>query len=275
MKTKRFLGIAILSLLIVFSCGSKPKSLENESSEVEDVVTAPNEEEVMEYEEAEDFPLPSKPMSLPVNIKDYVKLEEIQENEVPPEKIENEIPTKENKPFNPDDFYEARVKVKKTIYTHRTGDMVVWIGAKEFKKAVSKEYVCDSLPIPKDKRQYVKITPVAPEFEVDPKSSKCLTLDPTGTSATFTLKPLKGTHGKVDVSAEIELYETCDCTGSVLQKNSESYEISVNISVVGLLYMMWDILWDNFIAFFGTLVALIFAIIIFIIRKKSGIDKKE
>ena len=177
-------------------------------------------------------------------------------------------------PINLNDFFIAKLTVVEKIYTHRTGNMEVWIGAKEFDETTPDGYKSNSMNIPSNKGQYVRITPIAHQFEVTPLSSPCLKLDPTGISEKFTLKPLKGTHGKVDVSARVELFYCEDCSKSYYEKVTKDYTISVKISIISLLYQLWDIIWDNFIAFFSTLCALVFGIIIFKIRKKSGMEKE-
>ena len=249
MKTKFLLSIAAFCTLFVFSCGPTPDVNGAFQDDIYTEDEAIDSNEYAEYEEG-----------APNEDGSQITFQKIVSNEHP-------------KPLNPEN-YEARLKVKETIYAHRSGDMEVWIGHHKYKKAVNEGYKYDSILIPSNRGEYVLITPVAPEFTVVPEISKCLKLDSTGISEKFILTPKKGTHGKVDVSAKIELFENCNCTGTSIQKTSDTYTVTVKISIVSLLYQMWDIIWDNFIAFFGTLVALLFTIIIIKIRKKSGVDNK-
>jgi len=278
MKTKKlFLSIATLSLLFVCSCRVNAPKAGYPETEVWIETIERSEELLGEFTltEPKEFDVEEEGVEM-ADIPDEEGL--IGNSNVKSQPYESNgknIESKENPDyFNPDEFYEARLKVKDTIYADRNGEMVVWIGAKNFKPSTSKGYVYDSILIHSNRGQYVKITPIAPDFETTPEWS-CAKMDPTGISEKFILKPKKGTYGKVNVSARIELFECEDCTGTPIPKTTETLTVSIEkVPIINMIYKLLDILWDHFEIFFGTLVALLFSIIIFKIKKKTGFDGK-
>ena len=118
--------------------------------------------------------------------------------------------------------------------------------------------------------QSAKVTPFAPGIDVAPKSIACEQVVPSGTEDLFTLTP---THsGTFRVGAAILLYDSPDCTGTPVPKSATAIFVHVSVSTIGVakggLLQLWKPLWSNFLTFWGTLVAIAFALILFLLRKK-------
>jgi len=171
--------------------------------------------------------------------------------------------------------YEVNLDVTKKIDANKTGELKVWIGLDKYEFFVEEEMVRDSTTIIANIRQYIKITPIAPEFDISPKETGCIKIDTTGVSETFILTPKKGTYGKVKVSAKIELYECVDCSGTPIPKTTKTLTVSVVVSITSLLGQLFDEFWKQFLIFFGSFVALLFSIILYRMRKKAGITEKD
>jgi hypothetical protein len=78
--------------------------------------------------------------------------------------------------------------------------------------------------------------------------------------------------GTFNVGASVLLYETDTCTGAPVPKSAADLEVKVKVNPQGLLkyylLQLWDVLWKGVLDFWGWLVATIFGLFIFLIRKK-------
>ncbi|MFA6402499.1 MAG: hypothetical protein WCX31_12895 [Salinivirgaceae bacterium] len=176
------------------------------------------------------------------------------------------------------DDYKVVLAVDENLALNQKGEMRVWIGANEIEPSFSQGMAKDATTIPSGIGQYAKITPYAPDFEVSPAEMKCIRIDPSGSDVRFSIKPTK--KGSLKVSANIELYSTADCSGPMVPKTAATLSVNVNVDVwqviADKLKEMGTVFWDKFISFWGALIALIFAVFLFIIRrklkKKTGFD---
>jgi len=179
------------------------------------------------------------------------------------------------------DDYKVILAVDENLKMNETGELRVWIGAKDVNAKFPKGVVQDVTTIPASIGQYAKITPYAPDFEVAPSEIKCIRIDPSGSDVRFSLKPKKS--GTFKVSANIELYNSVDCTGTFVPKTAATLSVIVKVDkkqlLVSKLQEMGTIVWNNFISFWSALIALIFAVLLFLIRRKlkrkTGFDDKK
>lgn len=179
------------------------------------------------------------------------------------------------------DDYIVEIAADKNIKMGETGELRVWIGANEFKRLFNPNMVQDETSIPGSIGQYARITPYAPDFEVNPSEIKCIIIHPSGSEVRFSLTPKK--TGELKVSANIELFYSEDCTGASVPKTAKTLSVFVKTdkkSVVKKgLKEIGVVFWDKFLSFWGVLVALLFAFLLFIIRRKlkrrTGFDEKK
>lgn len=115
-----------------------------------------------------------------------------------------------------------------------------------------------------------KVTPYTLGIDVDPKESVCEKIVPSGSEVRFTLTPIKS--GTFTVGADVALYDSADCSGAPVPKSAKSVAVNVSVNktnvIKGGLQQLWKSTWNQFLTFWGTLVGIIFALILFLIRKK-------
>ncbi len=85
------------------------------------------------------------------------------------------------------------------------------------------------------------------------------------------------------MSALVELFEGDACQGTPVPKSAETLSISVRVDTAHVVRDKADdllsVLWDKFLNFWGAFVALLFAVLLFVIRRKltakTGFKEKE
>ena len=170
-----------------------------------------------------------------------------------------------------DDKYRVILSVDSLINKNESGELHVWIGAPETEISFSAGTTQDETSIPQSIGKYAKITPIAPDFEIEnPNTDKCYKLDPSGSEIIFIIRPKES--GKYKVSAQIEIFETNDCSGASIPKAVKKLTVEVKVNtkkeIEKKVNSLWEILWDKFLSFWGALLALIFSALLFIIRRK-------
>jgi hypothetical protein len=149
------------------------------------------------------------------------------------------------------------------------GQLEVWISDPSFSAGFTEDMATAEKTIAA-LAPFARVTPEAPDFEVNPKQSICIKIDPTGSKVHFDITP-KHT-GTFNVGASVLLYETNDCTGAPVPKSAADLEVEVKVNPQGwlkyYLLQLWDVLWEGVLNFWGWLVATIFALLGFLIRKK-------
>ena len=176
--------------------------------------------------------------------------------------------------------YKVILATDEKVYLNETCELKIWIGAEEVKVTFSDGMITDQSTIPASIGQYAKITPYAPGFEVSPIEMKCIKVDPSGSEVRFTLKPKES--GNLKVSANIDLYNNAECSGPPIPKTSKTLMVNVEIDrnyvVNNGMKEMATVVWDKFLIFWGVLIALVFAALLFVIRrfvkKKTGYEDK-
>ncbi|MDN3665302.1 hypothetical protein ACFFU1_03600 [Algibacter miyuki] len=169
------------------------------------------------------------------------------------------------------DKYRVHLSVDSIIHLNEIGILRVWLGDTSIRPERMVGMVEDETMFPKSVGKYAKITPVAPDFEVlNPMPAKCHKIDASGSEVRFSIKPKS--KGVYRVSANIELFETSDCSGTSTPKTAKTLSVNVNVDrkndFLKKLDELLNIVWDNFVKFWGALVALLFAVLLFFIRRK-------
>lgn len=148
------------------------------------------------------------------------------------------------------------------------GEMRVWIGTPHFRPATAEGMRSGETIIPA-LSDTAKITPFTPGIEVVPKESICEKIDPTGSEVRFQLKPL--TKGTFRVGADVALYASNDCSGRPIPKTTSTVEVEVAVDVIAKIEQHGDEVagetWKAFLAFWGKVVALLFALLLFLLRR--------
>lgn len=176
------------------------------------------------------------------------------------------------------DNFSILLFVNSKIYLSETCELTVHIGPDTQNFSVPEGMNTDKITYPARIGQYAKVTPTAPGFEITPKEMKCILIDPSGSDVRFILKPQKS--GTLKVSANVELYNNADCAGPPVPKTTKTLTVLVDINKKEVFYgginTMLAVVWDKFLSFWTLLIALVFSVMFFLVRKvikkKTGYD---
>lgn len=151
----------------------------------------------------------------------------------------------------------------------KPGEMRVWIGDPQFKPVTAAGMRSGETAIPA-LGDTAKVTPFAPGIEVEPKESVCERIDPSGSEVRFQLNPVE--KGVFKVGADVALYASPDCSGAPIPKTAATVQVEVAVDVpvvieTGLGQLLNE-LWEGFLKFWGEVVALFFALLLFLLRKR-------
>ena len=200
MRIKLFVSISTL-LLVVFlcSCGSPAQDLEVPDVDSIEVIV------VDSIPEPEIF---STDSTASTEVISEETIESTTENSRSESKTNSDS---KRKPATPDtkpielteevskpdlDDYEFVLSVTEVIAANKTGAMTVWIGNPKYKPTTGDGIISESTIMPADIGQFAKITPLAPDFDVEPQKSGCIKIHPSGSSESFSLTPKKGTRAR-------------------------------------------------------------------------------
>ena len=164
--------------------------------------------------------------------------------------------------------YQVDLGADKTItMPGPPGLLKVWIGIpnyeSKYKEDLRKEGMTVESAVIPALGDRARVTPLAPAFKVEPKDSGCIRIDPTGSQVSFTLTPTQG--GTFDVGADVALYDTSDCSGTPIPKGTTTLKVQVVVKRAG---QFLDVFWQELLKFWGVIIALFFAVIVFLIRKQ-------
>lgn len=173
------------------------------------------------------------------------------------------------------------LSVDKELKIYETGTLKIWIGSSKIEVSYSDNKVTTEKHISSSIGQYAKIIPYAPDFEIDPLRMSCIKIHPSGSEVFFSIKPQK--TGELIVSANIEIYDNAECIGAAVPKTAETLSVIVKVdrkaSIKNKANELSDVFWEDFLVFFGSIISLIFGVILFKFRKKikkfTGFDGKE
>lgn len=147
------------------------------------------------------------------------------------------------------------------------GELRVWIGSLRADPNLPNYMtrVAGNLPAIGDT---AKVTPFALAFEIEPKESICMGIDPTGSAVRFRLRPTKA--GTFNVGADVQLFKSSDCTGTPVPKSTETLQVTVIVDKDEVLQErtieLGEVLWKKFLEFWGLSVTLFFAMLLFLVR---------
>ena len=128
----------------------------------------------------------------------------------------------------------------------------------------------DKRTIPSDVGDYAEITPYGPGFQVSPIQQQCVKIHPSGSEVKFSITPDEA--GDLTVSANIKLYTTADCSGTPVPKTAADLKVTVYVDKAKEREKkkkeFTDIFWEKLKEFWGALLAIVFGLILFLLRKK-------
>lgn len=170
------------------------------------------------------------------------------------------------------DYKAISTVTQEKMTLEETTKLKIWIGeekeAEKYQPKENNKMAHDTVVFSAVNATYARITPSAPEFEVEPKSI-IVPIVATGVEKTFVLTPKQ--EGTFQVSAEIELFDNKDCIG--VGKPVASGEVIVEVSVDNMghfkkfLRRLGSEFGSQFETFFAALLVILFGALIFVIRK--------
>ncbi|WP_452229457.1 hypothetical protein [Lacinutrix sp. MEBiC02404] len=174
--------------------------------------------------------------------------------------------------IKPED-YKVVLSVDGAINKNETGMMQVWIGASKIKPFFSDGMVQDETTVPSNIGSYAKITPVASDSDFEIvylTDEKCYKIHPSGSDVRFLLKPKRA--GTYKVSANVEIFRDSNCSGEFVPKTSKTLSVIVAVDIKKdistRIQVLLDIIWEKFLTFWGALIAFIFAVLFFLIKRR-------
>lgn len=175
-----------------------------------------------------------------------------------------------NKPILNLKSYSVTVSANEQLTMPGTpGELRVWIGISSKVPHIHPEMSIETRKL-KIIGETAKVKPFSLGIDVEPKESICVKISPSGSEIRFKLFPNKA--GVFTVGADIELYNSKDCTGAAIPKSTESVKISVTVDSRRLIIESIGVLlkkaWSTFLEFYENVLFLIFALLLFLIRKK-------
>jgi hypothetical protein len=126
-----------------------------------------------------------------------------------------------------------------------------------------------------------RVEPFAPGFDVDPSESVCIKISPQGSDVRFKLIPKE--KGVFNVGANVNLYDTDDCSGAPIPKAASSLQVKVVVDRGRVIAEhgkeLWEVFWDKLLEFWGAVLALFFGLLLYLLRGKIkrlfGYDAKD
>lgn len=260
----------------ILSCDAKKESSEAvpQSDTValeKDAVNSVLQEPEVQQDEA--------PMADFVAVSDEAPLLQPMMDIVEPETSENMSLPEFDEESEKKDF-KVILSVDSLMYLGQSGMLQVWIGREDVDVSFSKGMTQDVKTMSSTIGKFAKITPFAPDFEIEAISTiVCHKIDPNGSEVSFGLVPKD--EGNYRVSANIDLFETPDCTGISVPKTAKVLSVFVGVDmkkeISKKVHEMESVAWDKFKIFWVALMTLIFGAAIFVIRRfiknKTGYEE--
>ena len=219
---------------------------------------------VPDVEETRPTPTPSRPTGKPSPRPGTGSRPATQNPPVPEEPVV-ERPASS---LNADD-YTAVLDVTETMELHQKGDLRVWIGIENYMPEEDTTMARKTISFPGDEGNFARITPYAPDFRIEGEESQIMRISPKGSSLLFTIIPEK--KGIFKISAKIELFDNPYLEGVPIPKTTNIVSVVVTVdpkvNLMARLGQLGTVLWDNFLKFWGAVVALIFGALLFVTRK--------
>jgi len=186
------------------------------------------------------------------------------------EKWINSLPPTAAGPTSSLEYYHVVVSGSKhLLLPGNKGLLNVWIGDEEFQPAPDETMNRAETNIVAA-GAYALVEADAPDFEVTPATSKCLSLHPSGVDVKFYLSAKS--VGDFIVSATVNLYKTQDCSGPAIPKTADTLSVNVVVNEAFNNAQLWqsfvDIFWVKATEFWAVLLAVLFGLILFLVRKQ-------
>ncbi len=181
----------------------------------------------------------------------------------------------ETRPAMDPDQYGVVLEASEKIKLGSSGTLRVWIGLEKFMPKPNQNMVRDTTSwYSSNISSYARITPNAKHFKIEPEGSKCVKIDPTGSGVQFVITPEE--KGEFEVSATIELFDNEECKGIPVSKPAQVVSVKVKVAYFDEL---WSVVWEYFTRFWVAFVALVFAALLFVVRRfiknKTGYSSEE
>ncbi|MGY8870550.1 MAG: hypothetical protein ACKVJE_08930 [Pseudomonadales bacterium] len=149
------------------------------------------------------------------------------------------------------------------------GELRVWIGNPDSGADVPAGMTSSITTIPVA-GETAKIEAIAPEFDITPKSIQCIKIHPKGSELSFKLVPIKS--GTFQVGANINLFDSVDCSGIPVPRTAAMLKVTVNVDSGGLFkeksIELLSVFWNKLLEFWEALLVSIFGIILFLAKDK-------
>ena len=139
------------------------------------------------------------------------------------------------------------------------GQLTVWIGLPQNLPQENTDTVSATASLGM-RGQTATITPFAPDFEVDPASTVCERVVPSGSVVNFALVPKRA--GELTVGANVQLFDSADCSGVPVPKSTSL--IRVQVQVCRMCYVQSGLAslgltaWKAFTQFWAWLLGVVF-----------------
>jgi len=166
--------------------------------------------------------------------------------------------------------YEATLQTEKHLRRPGSpGELRITISAAENAPKVTADWARASSHFSTQGRSAL-VEPYVPDFEIIGASTVCMALNPGGSTARFTIVPLKS--GVLKVGATVRLYDLLDCRGTPLIKQPENLQVEVVVDWVAWakqhLVELWEIFWEKLLAFWGLALGALFGLVLFLLRRR-------
>lgn len=166
--------------------------------------------------------------------------------------------------------YSVKVSAtEKLVIPGPPGELNVWIGISSKAPENQPGMVAGTKPL-EAVGETAKVTPFTLGIDVEPEVSKCEKIDPSGSEVSFKLLPT--VTGNFKVGASVALYDSNDCSGVPVPKSAKSVTVKVSVdearAVSGAFFSLLKSTWEAFLDFWDKFLILIFALLLYLIRKK-------
>lgn len=149
------------------------------------------------------------------------------------------------------------------------GELRVWIGNQHYEPNFPDQMIQDKDSIPA-LGGWATVQPFAPAFKIDPIETHCIKIHPSGSEVRFKLIPTK--QGSFEVGANINLFDSPDCSGAPIPKTASTLKVLVKVNpkeiFIEKMNELWNVLWEKFVEFWAALVAIFFGVILFLFKGK-------
>jgi hypothetical protein len=165
--------------------------------------------------------------------------------------------------------YSVQVSATESMKLNREpGQLSIWIG--RHGQAPAAEVGMATAESTLGHGNTALVTPFAPDFTIEPSTSKCQLLDPSGTQVLYSLKPRA--RGQYKVGANVSLFASSDCSGPPVPKATKVIHVSVSVGLMdgvedGALELA-RATWEKILAFWGELLTAVSVTVLYAFRKK-------